>query len=109
MLFIDSSHTIRHDGDCLHIYLRVLPGVEASVSVQVHDINFPDTLSLGQMRDSQVFWNEQYLLYAYMCMNPRTRAVYGSRYHARHNPGMLDQFMHERYKASFWFEQERAS
>ena len=36
---------------------------------------------MGQMRDQQVFWNEQYLLYAYLTMNPRTRVVYGSRYH----------------------------
>ena len=38
MLFIDSSHTLRHDGDCLHIYLRILPGLDASVTVQAHDI-----------------------------------------------------------------------
>ena len=108
MLFIDSSHTVRHDGDCLHIYLRVLPGVEAAVTVQVKNIYLPETLALGQMRDQQVFWNEQYLLYAYMTMNARTRAVYGSRYHVRHNPDMLERFMHGRYRSgggSFWFEQ----
>jgi hypothetical protein len=108
MLFIDSTHTVRHEGDCLHIYLRVLPGVAAAVTVQVKNIYLPETLALGQMRDQQVFWNEQYLLYAYMTMNPRTRVVYGSRYHVQHNPEMLDQFMHGRFKAggaSFWFEQ----
>ena len=112
MLFIDSSHTVRHDGDCLHIFLRILPGLDASVSVQVHDINLPETLSLEQLRDKQVFWSEQYLLYAYMCGNPRTRAVFGSRYHARHNPDVLEQLMHGRYRAggaSFWFEQERVT
>jgi len=110
MLFIDSTHTVRHDGDCLNIYLRILPGLDASVAVQAHDINLPGTLSLSQMRDQQVFWNEQYLLYAYMCGNPRTKAIFGSRYHSRHNPEMLDQFMQGRYRAggaSFWFEQER--
>jgi Methyltransferase domain len=108
MVFIDSTHTVRHDGDCLHIYLRVLPGVQAAVTVQVKNINLPETLSLGQMRDQQVFWNEQYLVYAYLTMNQRTRAVYGSRYHVRHNPELLEQFMHGRYRAgggSFWFEQ----
>ena len=111
MLFIDSTHTVRHDGDCLHVYLRILPALDATVTVQVHDIYLPETLALAQMRDQQLFWNEQYLLYAYMCGNSRTRAVYGSRYHARHNPEMLEHFMHERYRpggASFWFEQQRA-
>lgn len=112
MVFIDSSHTVRHDGDCLNIYLRVLPGVEAAVTVQVKNIYLPETLSLQQLRDQQVYWNEQYLLYAYMTMNLRTRTIYGSRYHARHNPHALEKFMQGRYKAgggSVWFEQEAAS
>jgi hypothetical protein len=108
ILFIDSTHTVRHDSDCLHVYLRVLPAVEVDITVHVHDIYFPDTLSLEQMRDNQLFWNEQYLLFAYLCANPRTRAIYGSRYHNRRNTELLEQFMHGRYTAggaSFWFEQ----
>lgn len=111
MLFIDSTHTVKHDSDCLHIYLRILPAIEAGIVVQVHDIHLPETLSIRQMRDQQVFWNEQYLLYAYMCSNPRTRTLYGSRYHSRFNPDVLDLFMHGRYRAggaSFWFEQNKS-
>jgi hypothetical protein len=110
MLFIDSTHTVRHDSDCLHIYLRILPALTSALTVHVHDIYLPDTLSLDQMRDNQLFWNEQYLLYAYMCGNPRTRSVYGSRYHSRQNPEMLARFMLGRHKAggaSLWFQQAR--
>jgi predicted O-methyltransferase YrrM len=110
LLFIDSTHTVKHDSDCLHIYLRLLPSIEADITVHVHDIYLPESLPLSQMRDNQIFWNEQYLLYAYMCGNPRVRTVYGSRYHCQYNLGMLDGFMHGRYKAggaSFWFEQKR--
>jgi hypothetical protein len=109
LLVIDSTHAVKHDGDCLHLYLRILPSIAARIVVQVHDIYLPETLPLDQMRDKQVFWNEQYLLYAYMCGNARTRAIYGSRYHVRFNPDRLDRFMHGRYRpggASFWFEQE---
>lgn len=108
LIFIDSTHTVKHDSDCLHIYLRLLPAIEAAITIHVHDIYLPDPLPLSQMRDSHIFWNEQYLLYAYMCGNPRTRAIYGSRYHWRHNSDRLNQFMHGRYRAggaSFWFEQ----
>jgi hypothetical protein len=111
MLFVDSTHTVRHDSDCLHIYLRILPAVEADITVHVHDIYLPDTLSLAQMRDSQLFWNEQYLLYAYLCGNPRTRTIYGSRYHYQRNTVLLEQFMHGRHSAggaSFWFQQSPA-
>lgn len=108
LLFIDSTHTVKHDSDCLHIYLRILPSIRAGIVVHVHDVFLPEPLPLPQMRDHHIFWNEQYLLYAYMCSNPRTRAIYGSRYHWRHNREMLKQFMKGRYKeggASFWFEQ----
>lgn len=108
ILFIDSTHTVKHDSDCLHIYLRILPSVRKNIFVHVHDIDLPQTLSLTDMRDSQIFWNEQYLLYAYMLMNPRTRTIYGSKYHWLRNKGMLEQFMRGRYHAggaSFWFEQ----
>jgi predicted O-methyltransferase YrrM len=110
LVFIDSTHTVKHDSDCLHIYLRLLPAVQADVTIHVHDIYLPDPLSLDQMRDNQIFWNEQYLLYAYMSANPRTRTIYGSRYHWQHNREMLERFMHGRHKAggaSFWFEQTK--
>jgi predicted O-methyltransferase YrrM len=110
MLFIDSTHTVKHDGDCLHLYLRILPALQADVTVHVHDVYLPDTLSLPQMRDSQLFWNEQYLLFAYLNTNPRTRTIYSSRFHSLNNPEMLDRFMRGRYisgGASFWFQQAK--
>jgi Methyltransferase domain len=111
LLFIDSTHTVRHESDCLHIYLRILPYIKAAVTVHVHDISFPTTLAMWQIRDHQIFWNEQYLLYAYMSRNPGVRTIFGSKYHFLHNPDMLDKFMHGRYAAggaSFWFEQTGA-
>ncbi len=110
MLFVNSTHTVRHDGDCLHIYLRILPGIDAAIVAQAHNIYLPDAMALDMMRDQQIYWNEQYLLYGYMLGNPRTRAVYGSRYHERYNSALLERFMHGRFRAggaSFWFEQKR--
>jgi hypothetical protein len=112
LLFIDSTHTVKHDSDCLHIYLRLLPSVNADITVHVHDIYLPEPLQLHSMRDHQIFWNEQYLLYAFMTSNPRTRTIYGSRYHWLRNREALDRFMHGRYGAggaSFWFEQRKAA
>lgn len=112
ILFIDSTHTVKHDSDCLHIYLRILPLIQAKITIHIHDICLPDTLPLEQMRDRQVFWNEQYLLYAYMCGNPRTRVIFGSRYHVLRNSHLLNAFMWGRYQsggASFWFEQSGAN
>ena len=108
ILFIDTTHTVRHNSDCLHIYLRVLPWITKNITVHVHDVYLPKTLPLPMMRDQQLFWNEQYLLYAYMLRNPTTKILYGSQYHNQKNPELLKAFMHGRHSpggASIWFSQ----
>lgn len=111
-LFIDSTHTVKHDSDCLHLYLRILPAIQADITVHVHDIHLPHPLPIERMRDQHIFWNEQYLLYAYMLNNARVRTLYGTQYHYTKNRPALDRLMHDRFAAgggSFWFEQTKAS
>jgi hypothetical protein len=110
LLFIDSTHTVKHDSDCLHIYLRVLPAIRADITVHVHDVYLPDSLTLQMLREQQIYWNEQYLLYAYLQGNPRTRVLYGSRYHWKRNRAVLERYMHGRYQGgggSLWFLQKK--
>jgi hypothetical protein len=61
IFFIDSTHTVKHDSDCVHIYLRILPEIKADIYVHVHDIRLPNALSVQMMRDAQIYWTEQYL------------------------------------------------
>jgi hypothetical protein len=110
ILFIDSTHTVKHDSDVLHIYLRVLPELDWNLTIHAHDIYLPETLPLAMLREHQIYWNEQYLLYAYMLNNRRVRTLFGSRYHMLHNHAELTKFMHGQYKpggASLWFEQSK--
>lgn len=69
MLFIDSSHVIRPQGDVLFEYLRVLPAMASGVIVHVHDIftprDYPEEWVLNEVR----LWNEQYLLEAFLSHN----------------------------------------
>jgi Methyltransferase domain len=112
ILFIDTTHTVKHDSDCLHIYLRILPYISHNILVHAHDIYLPNPLPLSMMRDRQTFWNEQYLLYAYFLGNSRTRVLYGSRYHYDTNRARLTSFMQGRYApggASLWFSQSGLS
>ncbi|MBW8881516.1 MAG: class I SAM-dependent methyltransferase [Asticcacaulis sp.] len=112
MLFIDSTHTVKHDSDVLHIYLRILPEIRRAITVHAHDIYMPGPLPINMLREQQVYWNEQYLLYAYMLGNPRIRTLFGSRYHMTYNHGLLSAFMRDQQVpggASFWFEQAPAA
>lgn len=62
LLFIDSSHVIRPQGDVLAEYLRILPRLKVGVYVHIHDVfsprDYPADWVLGRMW----FWNEQYLV-----------------------------------------------
>ena len=64
ILFIDSSHIIRPQGDVLKEYLEIIPTLKKGVYVHVHDIFTPRDYLDEWVRDEVYFWNEQYLLEA---------------------------------------------
>lgn len=75
ILFIDSSHMIRSQGDVLFEYLEILPILKKGVLVHVHDIFTPkdylDEWVLGDVK----LWNEQYLLEAFLTFNREYRVI----------------------------------
>jgi hypothetical protein len=69
ILFIDSSHIIRPQGDVLFEYLELLPSLAPGVIVHVHDIFSPRNYLARWLREEVKFWNEQYLLEAFLSHN----------------------------------------
>ena len=69
ILFIDSSHIIRPGNDLLFIYFQILPILKKGVLIHIHDIftprHYPQEWLMKKMR----FWNEQYLLEAFLYNN----------------------------------------
>ena len=41
ILFIDSTHIVKVDGDVPYLFLEVLPRLKKGVIIHVHDISFP--------------------------------------------------------------------
>jgi predicted O-methyltransferase YrrM len=70
ILFIDSSHIIRPQGDVLFEYLELLPTLAPGVIVHVHDIFSPKNYLEQWLVNDVMFWNEQYLLEAFLTHNP---------------------------------------
>ena len=68
ILFIDSSHVIRPEGDVLFEYLQILPSLEKGVIIHIHDIFTPFHYPLEWIRERRM-WNEQYLLEAFLSYN----------------------------------------
>lgn len=69
VLFIDSSHVIRPQGDVLVAYLEILPMLREGVIVHVHDIFSPRDYPRAWVVDEIRLWNEQYLLEAFLSHN----------------------------------------
>ncbi len=84
ILFIDSTHMIRPQGDVLFEYLEILPILKPGVIVHIHDIflpkDYPDHWILTEHR----LWNEQYLLEAFLTFNNKFK-ILGAVNYLSHN------------------------
>jgi hypothetical protein len=69
ILFIDSSHVIRPQGDVLYELLELLPTLNKGVIVHFHDIFSPKNYPKDWLQNEVRFWNEQYLLEAFLSHN----------------------------------------
>ncbi len=69
ILFIDSSHVIRPQGDVLFEYLGILPSLAKGVIVHIHDVFTPKDYLDEWVLSENKFWNEQYLLEAFLSSN----------------------------------------
>jgi len=75
ILFIDSSHIIRPQGDVLFEFLELLPLIKKGVLVHVHDIFSPKDYPAEWVIDNHRLWNEQYLLEAFLTFNNDFRII----------------------------------
>ena len=106
ILFIDSTHTVKIGSDCLFIYLKLLPEITKKMLVHAHDVFLPYAQPQSKIQ-KHIYWTEQYLLYAYLLDNPKTRALTGSNFCHRQFPEISKELMGGKYEdggGSFWFE-----
>lgn len=75
LLFIDSSHMIRPQGDVVTEYLEILPSLKPGVLVHVHDVFSPRDYLREWVVDRMWLWNEQYLLEAFLTNNDSWQVI----------------------------------
>jgi predicted O-methyltransferase YrrM len=83
LLFIDSSHVIRPQGDVVTEYLGIMPRLRPGVIVHVHDVFSPRDYPPEWVREKQLLWNEQYLLEAFLTEN-RSWSIVGALNYLKH-------------------------
>jgi predicted O-methyltransferase YrrM len=83
ILFIDSSHVIKPQGDVLY-ELQILQILKPGVLVHIHDIFTPKDYLNEWIAKNITFWNEQYLLEAFLTFNNQYKIV-GALNYLKHN------------------------
>ena len=76
ILFIDSSHVIRPENDVLFEYLELIPHLKKGVIIHIHDIFSPRHYRTEWLQEEFRFWNEQYLLEAFLYYNDSFEILY---------------------------------
>ena len=80
ILFIDSSHVVKIGSDVNFLFLEVLPRLASGVVVHVHDILLPYEMRKSWVLDEHRFWNEQYLLQAFLAFNREFEVLLGNSF-----------------------------
>jgi len=79
ILFIDSSHVIKTGSDLSTIFFNILPVLNKGVYIHFHDIRYPFEYP-EDMLVGGVYWNEAYLLRAFLQFNESFQVVFWLNY-----------------------------
>lgn len=113
ILFIDSSHMIKREGDILFEYLEIFSSLNSGVLIHVHDIFTPYDYPLKWIKEGSRFWNEQYLLEAILSHSNRFQIIGSLNYLSKKFPEefntMAPVFKKQQYRnpGSFWMRKAK--
>lgn len=75
ILFIDSSHVSKVGSDVNYLLFEVLPSLRPGVLIHIHDIFYPFEMPRHWVLENRWFWNENYLLHAFLMNNKNYEIV----------------------------------
>jgi len=107
ILFIDSSHVVRIGSDVTYLFCEVLPRLKEGVLVHFHDIFIPAEYSKKWVMKEYKFFNEQYMLQAFLMHNDAFRVLLAGNYMYLKYPGKVKEAFsvyerNMRWSLSFW-------
>ena len=80
ILFIDSSHVLKIGNDVQYEFFEILPKLSKGVLLHLHDIFLPAEYPKKWVLKKYLFWNEQYLLQAFLTFNSSFEILWASNY-----------------------------
>jgi hypothetical protein len=93
LLVVDTTHTVKMGGDVNHVVLDLLPRLGSGVLVHFHDIFLPWEYPRKWAEDYGLYWNEQYLLQAFLSLNDQFEILCALYALARRRPDNLRELI----------------
>ena len=107
ILFIDSTHVAVPGSDVVYIVTQILPQLGPGVIVHVHDICLPFETAWDWTFKDYRFWNEQYLLQAFLIDNDEWEVLYMGIMWQHFFPDLLAKlFPLKGSNGSFWMRKK---
>ena len=112
MLFIDSSHVLSIGSDVWYEYLNILPFLNKGVIIHCHDIYIPHEYPKDWVFNKHWFWNESYLLQAFLSFNVAFETLWGGIFMNHKHPEKLKAAFPGTYNGidepgSFWIRKTK--
>src|SRR5262249_32581609 len=82
------THVLRPGGDVQLEYCELLPRLKPGVLVHIHDISLPKPYTDFYFKN-HLYWNEQYLLQAFLTYNSRVEVLWPGTYMFMKHPVRL--------------------
>lgn len=113
ILFLDSTHVLKPGGDVQYEYLEIIPHLKPGVFIHIHDVSLPKNYPEVYF-NYHWYWNEQYLLQAFLAYNYRYNIVWPGNYLMTKFPKKMKEIfpefrlMRKKYPcsepSSFWIQ-----
>jgi predicted O-methyltransferase YrrM len=119
ILFIDSSHVLKIGSDVQYEYLEIMPRLKKGVIIHIHDIILPAEYFKRWITKDFMFFNEQYLLQAFLAFNNSFEVQWAASYmHLKHSDKLEAAFSSyksalasykrdETWPGSFWIRKTK--
>ncbi|MHC4739764.1 MAG: class I SAM-dependent methyltransferase [Planctomycetota bacterium] len=102
ILFIDSSHVVKINSDVCYEFLEIIPRLNKGVLVHIHDIFLPKDYPKDWVVNKKIFWNEEYLLQAFLMFNDTFEVIWAGNYIRLKYPEKCKKMFRGRKGHSLW-------
>jgi hypothetical protein len=113
VLFVDSTHVVKIGSEVNRVVLDALPLLASGVAVHFHDVFLPWDYPHGFFTRLGMYLNEQYLLQAFLAMNPSYRILLAlsaiGRLHPQEIAELIPSVRDGAAPGAFWIERTKAT